>query len=203
MCFKIQYIFINMIIGIYKITSPSGKIYVGQSVNIEKRKIQHNNFNEIKKHPKLFNSVKKYGIETHIFEIIEECIIEQLNEREIYWGTLFNVLGKDGLNLRLGEGRGSCSEETKQKLRKSKPKEQGLKISISKTGHKCYSNPNRGLKISISNKGKPKPEGFGEKIKSCLTGIPKSEEVKNNMRKPHKKYTKRIGKPRGKYNKSI
>ena len=27
--------------GIYKITSPSGKIYIGQSSNIERRMIEH------------------------------------------------------------------------------------------------------------------------------------------------------------------
>lgn len=190
-------------IGIYKIISPTNKIYIGQSLNIEKRKIQYNNLNEVKKQPKLYNSFTKYGVENHVFEIVEECSLEQLNEREVYWGLHYGVLGENGLNLRLGNANGLCSEETKQKLRKSKPKEQGLKISIAKIGHKCYNNPNRGKKISESNKGKPKPEGFGEKIKSCLIGVPKSEEAKNNMKKPHKKYTKRIGKPRGKYKKSI
>ena len=104
-------------IGIYKITNPLNKIYIGQSINIERR------FKEYQKHQqittigsKLFNSIKKYGCNNHQFEIIEECNLEQLNEKEIYWGLKFDVLGKNGLNLRLGDSNGLCSEETKQKI---------------------------------------------------------------------------------------
>lgn len=84
-------------IGIYKITSPSKKIYIGQSTNIEKRfytyKLLH-----CKKQPFLFNSLKKYGAENHIFEVIEFCEVEKLNERERYWQDFYNVL-ECGLNL--------------------------------------------------------------------------------------------------------
>lgn len=53
--------------------------------------------------------------ENHLFEVIEECSIEQLNERELYWGYFYEVLGENGLNLRLGEGKGLYSEEIKLK----------------------------------------------------------------------------------------
>ena len=35
-----------MSIGIYKITSPTRKIYIGQSINIEKRQSQYRNLNK-------------------------------------------------------------------------------------------------------------------------------------------------------------
>jgi predicted GIY-YIG superfamily endonuclease len=38
-----------MSIGIYKITSPSNKIYIGQSINIERRIKQYKLLKEIKK----------------------------------------------------------------------------------------------------------------------------------------------------------
>jgi group I intron endonuclease len=59
-------------IGIYKITSPSGKIYIGQSTNIENR---FNSYRilDCKKQIKLYNSLKKYGWDNHIKEIVEEC----------------------------------------------------------------------------------------------------------------------------------
>ena len=72
-------------VGIYKITNPSGKVYIGQSVNIESRK---NNYIKLHKNsigPKLYNSLLKHGWEQHDFNIIEECLIEDLNEREEYW----------------------------------------------------------------------------------------------------------------------
>jgi len=58
-------------IGIYKITNPKGKIYIGQSINIKRR------FNEYKRlncsqQPKIYNSLLKYGSDNHKFEIIEE-----------------------------------------------------------------------------------------------------------------------------------
>jgi group I intron endonuclease len=101
-------------IGIYKITSPVNKIYVGQSVDIPKRWKQYKG-TECKQQIKLNRSFKKYGINNHKFEIIEECSLEQIDERELYWGIFYNVLGENGLNLRLGEGRGKCSDETKLK----------------------------------------------------------------------------------------
>lgn len=107
-------------VGIYKITNPKGRIYIGQSIDIERR------FKEYKKHQqittigrKLFNSIKRYGSNNHQFEILEKCNLEQLNERELYWGNYFNVLGDNGLNLRLGNANGKCSEETKQKISKN------------------------------------------------------------------------------------
>lgn len=84
-------------IGIYKITSPNNRIYIGQSVNIERR------FNEYKKmyksniQIKLYRSFFKYGVDNHLFEIIEECNIENLNEKERYWQEYYNSITK-GLN---------------------------------------------------------------------------------------------------------
>jgi group I intron endonuclease len=71
-------------IGIYKITSPSGKIYIGQSTNIPERE-KHYKKKKCIKQPKIFNSLNKHGWDKHIFEIIEECHIDKLDEREIYW----------------------------------------------------------------------------------------------------------------------
>lgn len=99
-------------VGIYKIINPKGKIYIGQSVDIESRKLQYKYLSKYSLGRKIFNSIKKYGWENHKHEIIEECSIEELNEREIYWGKYFDVLNK-GLNLSLGNGRGLVSEETK------------------------------------------------------------------------------------------
>jgi len=86
-------------IGIYKITNPKGKIYIGQSININRR------FKEYKKlqctqSVKLYNSLKKYTPENHIFEILEECSIEQLNDKEEFYIKFFNSHIK-GLNIKL------------------------------------------------------------------------------------------------------
>jgi hypothetical protein len=105
------------VIGIYKITSPVHKIYIGQSIDIERRFREYQIYQQsISIGRKLYNSLQKYNPFNHYFEVIEECTLLYLNEREIYWGLKFDVLGKNGLNLRLGEANGLCSEETKQKI---------------------------------------------------------------------------------------
>ena len=68
--------------GIYKITSPSGKVYIGQSIDIKRRFTSYKTLNKSKRQVKLYNSFVKYGVENHIFETIEECLVDFLNERE-------------------------------------------------------------------------------------------------------------------------
>jgi group I intron endonuclease len=86
------------ICGIYKITSPTDKIYVGQSLNINRRfNTYKSNIELLIKQPKLYNSIKKHGWENHTFEVIEECEIEDLNCRERYWQDFYDVLN-GGLN---------------------------------------------------------------------------------------------------------
>jgi group I intron endonuclease len=150
--------------GIYKITSPSGKTYIGQSINIEKRFKQYKRL-DCKKQPKLYNSLKKYNPKNHIFEVIEECSITQLNDKEVYWKLHYNSL-KEGLNCELFDiGQGPRSSQVKDKISKSmtgkkKTEEHKKNLSISKTGIPSK----RKGKPDLKQKGKPKP-GVGGKNK--------------------------------------
>ena len=104
-------------IGIYKITNPKGKIYIGQSVNVEKRLREYRGISNCKNQIKLYRSIIKYGFSEHIFEVLEECTVEELNIRERYWQDFYKVL-EEGLNCRLTETKdksGRMSEEIKQK----------------------------------------------------------------------------------------
>jgi len=102
-------------VGIYKITNPNGRMYVGQSINIEFRWFTYRKL-RCSDQPSLYNSLKKYGPENHAFEVVEECCASELNDIEIYWGLKFEVLSNKHLNNRLGRGFGSIdSEETKLK----------------------------------------------------------------------------------------
>lgn len=112
--------------GIYKWVSPSGRIYVGQSKNISSRlKWYKGGHIKSASMPKLKRSFSKYGIENHIFEIIEYCSLDKLNEREIFWGLKYNTLN-EGLNCKLGEQNCVFSDSTKEKMGKAK---QGFKLS--------------------------------------------------------------------------
>jgi group I intron endonuclease len=83
--------------GIYKITSPNNKIYIGEAVNLRIRCEFYLNKNRIKNQRKIFNSLNKYGVESHKIEIIELCDIDVLYEKERFWQEYFNSVN-DGLN---------------------------------------------------------------------------------------------------------
>lgn len=86
-------------IGIYKIKSPDGKIYIGQSIHIEKRIVGYKRL-ACKGQSLLYKSLIKYGVENHLFEIICECEISELNLKEIYYIDLYSAIGENGLNLK-------------------------------------------------------------------------------------------------------
>jgi group I intron endonuclease len=70
--------------GIYKITNPRGRVYIGQSIDCEKRIFNYLKYNKVGTQKRLKNSFNKYGRENHMFEIIELCDKNSLNERERY-----------------------------------------------------------------------------------------------------------------------
>lgn len=77
-------------VGIYKITNNiNNHCYIGQSRNIEKRWYNHKNDstnqNSEKYNYPLYCGFRKYGIRNFTFEVLEECSIEELNEKEKYW----------------------------------------------------------------------------------------------------------------------
>lgn len=84
-------------IGIYKITSPNNRKYIGQSNNIERRFKEYKSLHNCKGQVKLYRSFLKYGIINHSFKIIETCSIEKLNERERYWQEYYKCI-EIGLN---------------------------------------------------------------------------------------------------------
>jgi len=87
-------------IGIYKITNPKGRIYIGQSVNTATRLGAYKRL-QCKGQTKLYNSLLKYGFSAHLFEVVEKCSIEELNVRERHWQDFYDVLGESGLNCKL------------------------------------------------------------------------------------------------------
>ncbi len=102
---------------IYKITNPIGKIYIGCTIDWKRRFSEYRRLSMAGQR-KLYNSLKKYGYENHVFEIIEECEENILHEREIYYINHYNCIA-EGLNIRLGNRNGRLTEETKQKISES------------------------------------------------------------------------------------
>ena len=159
-------------IGIYKIISPNKNIYIGQSINIEKRFSDYKKLNNCKKQTALYRSFLKYGVQKHIFEIICECEISELNNKERYYQDIYNAIGKKGLNCRLtasNDKSGKLSKETKQKLsnsKKGKKKSEEFKLNKS-IKSKGESNVMYGKnhtiisKLKMSNSRNPNKEFLG------------------------------------------
>lgn len=153
-----------MITGIYKIINTiNNKIYIGQTNDFEKRIKQHK---FCKKRKPLYLAFLKYGIDNFNFEMIEECAIADLDEREAFYLNLYKSYERElGYNLarRPGLNNRGCkfSPETISRMRlsqlgKKATEETKLKQSLAKRGEK---HPNWGKKM---------PKEFGEKISKIL-----------------------------------
>ena len=95
-------------IGIYKYQNlVNGKVYIGQSKDITRRKKDHasralNDFSTNSEYNSpLHRAMRKYGIENFSFEVIEECKASELNEREIFWINYYDAQNS-GYNLSPG-----------------------------------------------------------------------------------------------------
>lgn len=85
-------------IGIYKIENLiNHKIYIGQSVHIERRWSEHC-FSSTKSI--ISNAIKKYGKQNFSFQVIEECSEDELDEKEIFYIKKFNCIVPNGYNIK-------------------------------------------------------------------------------------------------------
>jgi hypothetical protein len=150
--------------GIYRITSPSGAIYIGQCLDYVRRKGRYFT-DRLARHPRLHVSVLSTGIETHVFEFIHECKPEELNFWERHYQDLYDACGENGLNCMLtatDEKPGkviwaATIEKYRENGRRTAAtvpwtEERKAKISKSLTGRKL--SPEHIAKMVESNKGR-------------------------------------------------
>lgn len=157
-------------VGIYKITSPIGKVYIGQSINVPIRWKDYIS-RPCKKQIKLNRSFIKYSINAHIFEVVEQCDESKLNERERFWQDHYDVTNKElGLNCRLtktGDKSGRLSEDTKAKISKVK----------SYTSDETRMRMSKSQKGNSNSKGKITSEETKRKLAIASTGVIQSKET--------------------------
>ena len=94
----------NHICGIYLITNKSnGKMYVGQSEDVERRIKYHKLHLSQNKHHNIYlqRAFNKYVPDCFDFKILEECECDKLNELEIDWIKKLGTFG-GGYNLTVG-----------------------------------------------------------------------------------------------------
>lgn len=122
---------------IYKLTSPSGKSYIGQTRQSEPEKRWNNGrgYLKCKQDNAISRAVRKYKWKNFKKEIIWEGNIEninELNELEKKFIEEYNTLIPNGYNIDKGGKNKILSEETKRKMRESRRKMFELKGSYKK-----------------------------------------------------------------------
>ena len=110
-------------VGIYKITSPTGRVYIGQSWNLEQRL---NAYKQLKctKQPKLHSSLLKHGWVNHTFETVHTLPVDinqaTLNTYETFYWQQYLDCNIQMLNIKEPGSNGKHSQESKQKIIDSK-----------------------------------------------------------------------------------
>lgn len=170
------------ICGIYKITcSENKKIYVGSSSDIKNRWVRHrHNLKNNRGNPNMLNSYKKYGIDSFAFEILEECQVSDLINRETYWADKYKSEGHILFNC--GEfidnpTRGiKFGEEVRAKISKS------LLGNTRTKGYKVREETKEKISASLKKLGRKLSKENIEKLRAAAKR-PKSEETKLKLSK--------------------
>jgi group I intron endonuclease len=185
---------------IYKLTSPSGKSYVGQTCNLRNRFYGHRSSSN--RCVAIANSIKKYGFDSFLKEVIADNLtIDEANNLESFFINAFNTMAPNGYNLREGGANGRMSQESKEKIRKGL-----INRPVSAETREKIGNANRGLvrsadvvmrhrdaitgrkhsqehkdKISASAMGHCVSKLTREKISASNTGYITSEHTKKRL----------------------
>jgi group I intron endonuclease len=180
--------------GIYIITNEiNSKVYIGKANNIDTRWNTHykklinqkyidNNGN----YTHLQKAWNKDGEENFTFDVLEECTLEQLNEKEKYWIAYYESDNpKYGYNKTKGGDGGSPNKEVRKRISESHKGKKLLETTKHKLsllnkgennamyGKKGKLSPSYGLKRSNETK---------EKLSNSLKGHVVNEETKQKMR---------------------
>ena len=168
---------------IYKYTSPSGKSYIGQTVNPERR---HNEHKRMKGRESAFHrAIKKYGFDNFKYEVLVTIDLEDKQELkqkldyfEQFYIRKYHTF-ENGYNLTLGGGGSlSCfhTEESKRKMSKS---QKGNKNCL---GRVLSDETKR--KIGEANRGRKMSDEVCRKMSEAHRNM--SEETKRKMSESHK-----------------
>jgi group I intron endonuclease len=110
---------------IYKLTSPSGRAYIGQAKDFARR-MAHYKCTKAKTQPKLHRAILKYGWDAFTKEVIDCCrganVVEELNALETHYIDKFNCVVSGYNCLPIGQSQRGLvhTPETRRKISESK-----------------------------------------------------------------------------------
>jgi group I intron endonuclease len=205
-CQLISHVLIMNNYVIYKHTSPSGKSYIGQTNNYNKRCSAHRRTSSCRG---FSFAIKKYGWDNFQHEILMEGLsLEEANHWEPVLIADHNTLVPNGYNLMTGGMNSSHSADTRSKISESKrgtthSDESRAKMSEANKG-RILSSETKHL-MSMSKRGRKMPPDVVErtnknpekirKTAEAHRGMKRSEEAKRNMSIARKKILLEQGGP--------
>lgn len=160
---------------IYEIVNvKNSKVYVGQAKDLKAR-IRGHRYSSKNKNTPLYSAISKYGWKSFVVNVIEECDISLLNDKEIFWVEKKKSLYPNGYNLLIGGNQSEHNEYTKHKI---STKRKGIKFSEE---HKNN--------LRLSHIGYVMSEEQKKKISQSLQGKAYSNETKKKLcySQPHRK----------------
>jgi len=146
---------------IYKLTSPSGKSYIGQTRQELNNRLSvhsgpHSTCRAIKR------AIDKYGIEPFHVSVISSVDFEDADDMEINAIKYHETLAPNGYNLAAGGKYPAMSDETRAKMSRSslgKKKSLQARINMSKANMGKKLSPETCARISSAKRGvKQSPE---------------------------------------------
>jgi group I intron endonuclease len=174
------------------IISPSGRIYVGSSKDIGIR-FNHYRLLLCKEQPKLYRSFVKYGIDNHLFVVIKECHVDDLNLFEFLTGYDLDVL-RDGLNCVIPNPNTTVSCVSKSTREKISAAQKGKRrVPLSPESRAKISEALRGRPLSAehriklsniakaSNRRPPTSDEIKRKIIIKNTGLKRGDQARLNI----------------------
>lgn len=166
----------------------NGKVYVGQTKNATGRKAGHWYGAAHGARSHLYDSMRKHGIENFSFEILEECEVAEVDDRERFWIAHFGSCDpQKGYNKETGgHALKQLTPETRAKISESLSR-------VVFTAERCAN-------ISRSRMGKPILKGRREnnpvksqRISAALTGRSLSTEHRRAVSEGLKAHMARRG----------
>jgi len=173
-------------IGIYKIINPKGKVYIGQTIDYDRR-LRHYRLLKCKQQPRLYASFVMYGYASHKITLIKECSVDELTKWERHFQEMYKSVGTNGLNCILVKDEhftGGHSEESKKKISESL---KGREFSEEHRNNISKGNQNRTIteehrkNLGNGNRGRKFSYEWKEKMSKAKIGVSKADDVKQKI----------------------
>jgi group I intron endonuclease len=160
---------------LYRLTSPSGKVYIGITKNVRKRWLEHSHAARCGSKCALHHAIRKYGFESFKKEVLVKSYFNYIKDLEIKAIEMYSTMIPHGYNMTAG-GDGTIGYVFTKEDRQRK--------SLALKGRVFSDELKR--KLSFAHKGKKMPEEQKQKIRATLKSIVRSPEWGGNISKAKK-----------------